>query len=237
MAVLAATAAVFPTVLLRPTPALEPVGTTPTFAGGVTLDPSLLCTTAEALTPPVAIRVDTMPVDPTGGAAIPDAEIDRTAAQLRCAVSELVAAELPGFHFTELHSALQGNRPRPTAPLEFYVEVPGPRFVTDAVAIDERGAVTIGFDVARHGRIVACEPSSCTQRSGPHGEQVLLSEGTGGRSVEVHRGQTVIYVSELLVDGRLPLSAQEDGRPRDELPLTVDQLIEIATDPRLDVFP
>jgi hypothetical protein len=234
--VLVATAAVVPTVLLRPTPLPAPVGTTPPFAGGVTLDLAHLCTAAEAPTPPAAVRVDASPVDPTGGPEFPDAEIDRTAAQLRCAVSEMVAAKLPGFRFTELHSALQGDRPRLTEPLEFYVEVPGPRFVTDAVAVDESGAVTIGFDVAGHSRLGGCEPTSCTVRRGPQGEQVLVLEGTGGRHVEVRRGRTVIDVWELLVDGRLPLSAQEDGQPRDELPLTVDQLIEIAVDPRLDVF-
>ena len=236
MTVLVATAAVVPTVLLRPTPSLAPAGTTPTVTGGVTLDPTHLCTTAGAPTPPAAVRVDSTPANPPGGSALPDAEIDSMAAQLRCAVSDLVAAKLPGFRFTGLHSALQGGRPRLTEPLEFYVEVPGPRFVTDAVAIDERGAVTIGFDVARHSRMVTCEPPSCTRRDGPDGEQVLVSEGEGGRTVEVHTGQTVVYVFELLVDGRLPLSAQEHGQPRDDLPLTVDQLIEIAVDPRLDIF-
>jgi len=45
----------------------------------------------------------------------------------------------------------------------------------------------------------------------------------------------VVVFWEVLLDARLPLSGP-GGRPRDELPLSVNQLIEIAADPRLDVF-
>lgn len=232
--VVLAAGALLPTVLLRPTPGLAPGDPTPTLAGEGPLDPALRCASAAAPTPPVAVRVAAGPGDESGAPGRPDAKVDRTAARLTCSASELVAARLPRFRFAALHDALQGGRPRPTEPLEFYVE-PSGRFLADAVAIDERGAITLGFEIAGSSRLPTCDPDSCTRHTGPRDEQILVLGGEAGHHIEVHTGHTVVVFWELRLDGRVRLSSP-DGHPRDELPLSVDELIEVALDPRLDVF-
>jgi hypothetical protein len=159
-------------------------------------------------------------------------DVDRTAARLRCAVTELVAARLPGFWFYRVG---QADAPALVAPLEFYVS-DGPRFTTYAVAADGRGGATLALTVARPGTGESpgwC--AGCAATTGSGGEQIGYRADNGSIAVEVHWGQTVVDATVFTQD-LSHWNAPALSQPRDQLPLRLNQLIEIATDFRLNAF-
>lgn len=236
--ILTATAAVVPAVLLHQADA----GHDPARAAG---NADHVCAAAGA--PPRAVR-DRDGFPPYDGTSAADADtealIDRRAALLRCVVTELVTARLPGFRF---HQVGEADTPpaRTLAPFEFFVDVEHQRFESTAVAVDDRGAVTVGFtvtrtsdgprDSVRHAIDPACPVPPCQHATAPGGWPITYRASEWSLHVTVDFGQTTVRAWMFAQDLRhwrsLPTTP-----PRAGLPLTVDQLIEIATDPRLDIF-
>lgn len=110
--------------------------------------------------------------------------------------------------------------------------------------VDNRGAVSIGFAVIRSIDIdrepdfrgcfnTACASESC--RRGERGEPIAYWANDTSMTVSVDFGQTAVNAWMLTQDYR-HWRSQPTAPPRAELPLSIDQLIEVATDSRLDVF-
>jgi hypothetical protein len=162
---------------------------------------------------------------------------------LRCAVTELVTTRLPNFRYHQIGDA--DTPPAQTlAPLEFYASPNGLSFAATAVVVDDEGAAVIGFtifdksDIHRHPNVrdalaAACASGHC--RTGRHGERIAYRAGDTMMYVFVDFGQTVVD-AWMFADDLRHWHSQPIAPPRPELPLAADQLVAIATDPRLDVF-
>jgi hypothetical protein len=233
--ILTATAAVVPAMLgHRAGDGSDPTAT----------DPDVEPACAATAEPPRAVR-DGDGFPPYDGTSAADAEtdalIDRRAALLRCVVTELVTSRLPGFRF---HQVGDADKPpaQTLAPFEFYVDVEHHSFASTAVVVDDQGAVTMGFTIGRTSdftsspaRDLTCVSSDCQRTTDPHGWNITYHASDSGLNVTVDFGQTVVQAWMFAQDLR-HWHSQPTAPPRAELPLTIDQLIEIATDPRLDVF-
>ncbi|MBX6750180.1 MAG: hypothetical protein IRY85_11020, partial [Micromonosporaceae bacterium] len=201
---------------------------------------------AAVAAPPRAVR-DEDGFPPYAGTSTVDAEtdalIDWRAARLRCAVTELVTSRLPDFRFHQVGDA--DTPPAQTlAPLEFYASPGGLRFTSTAVVVDDRGAVRMGFIVIRSvdigrepdfsGFLGALCPSEHCLR-GERGGRIAHWADDTSLIIAVDFGQTAVRDWMLAEDLR-HWHSQPTAPPRAELPLSIEQFIEIATDPRLDVF-
>ena len=113
---------------------------------------------------------------------------------------------------------------------------------------DDRGVGDIGFAASPAYETAAaatanCAAPPCSVRTGPHGETVIVLDGTsksGYRlvNVYVYRGDTVAFASASngIPDAVAPgpseaVSTDDKKAGRKDLPLTVDQLIEVAAAP------
>jgi hypothetical protein len=234
--ILTATAAVVPAVL-GAGGGSDPTGT----------DPAVETACVATAEPPRAVRDGDgfPPYDETSAAdAETDALIDRRAALLRCVVTELVTSRLPGFRF---HQVGDADTPpaRTLAPFEFYVDVEHQRFESTAVAVDDQGAVAVGFTVTRasdvqhdsDGQAIdpACPSPPCQHTTAPGGRNITYQASDLSLHVTVDFGQTIVQAWMFAQDLR-HWHTQPTAPPRAGLPLTIEQLIEIASDPRLDVF-
>jgi len=233
VAVLTATAAVVPAVLLHQADA----GRDPAPATA-TVDHA--CAAAED--PPRAVRDSDgfVPyVGPTATDPDADALIDRRAALLRCAITDLITSRLTGFQFHQVSDA-DATPARTLAPFEVYVDVEHQVFESAAVAVDGQGAVTVGFTVTpasdRSGHSdPSCPTLPCHYTTAPGGWNITVYASETSLGVTVYFEHSTVQAWMFAQDLR-HWHSQPSAPPRTELPLTVDQLIDIATDPRLDIF-
>jgi hypothetical protein len=184
---------------------------------------------------------------------IPTEPPEHAAARFSCFLAEAVSAVLPGAVLRQDPSA-----PADTGPLEAYPfrsrdvlkpfdPVP-PAINASALLADDVGFGEIAFRVSPAYETVAtakanCRQLSCSVRTGPHGETVTVTNVTTGSgyrrtTVNVYRGDTITLAS---VSNGVPQDpgSDEGGKTvgRKDLPLTVDQLIDLAAAPQLDLFP
>jgi hypothetical protein len=218
------------------------------------LDPAPYCTTAGA--PPTGALVKPTTVINEKNdypIRIPSEPAGHAAARISCYLAKAVPPLLPDatYHRTEGTPAdalpLQAHparlfdpaRPADTAP---------PFISADAVIADDQGAGTIGFSASPAYESAADATAncagSCAVRSGPHGETVTVlttTTASGYRHVEirVYRGDMIVSASAS--NGVTPAMAPEqasqgDREPvRRDLPLTVEQLVELASAPEFDL--
>lgn len=220
------------------------------------LDAAPFCATAGAEPTSPLVRPTTVVNEKNGyPVRIPAEPADHAAARISCYLAAALPPLLPDVAYHRPSSA-----PADTVPLQAY---PGrifdparpadtaPPFVTaGAVIVDDRGAGEIGFGAASAYESAAEATANCvgacTVRSGPGGETVtVLDTGapSGYRHVQVHvyRGDTIASASAS--NGVTPPMAsgqaigQDQLRPaRRDLPLTVEQLVELACAPELELF-
>lgn len=119
---------------------------------------------------------------------------------------------------------------------------------------DEEGVGDIGFCASPAYKTAAAAAANCGQppcsvRTGPHGETVTVIDVTNDSgyhlvNVYVYRGDTVTFgsASNGIPDAvaanpseAVPADTKKAGRK--DLPLTVDQLIDLAAAPQLNLFP
>jgi hypothetical protein len=205
--------------------------------------------------------------NPTGPAIEPSTSIEATngypvrwpaeapehaAARMSCFLIEAVPALLPEATFRPDPSARPGTLPLEAYPFGIRTvldpsEPVKPQMGASAVIADDEGVGTIGFDLRPTWQPVAtaiakCGPPSCSVRKGPHGETVIVIETTGDSgyrevTVNVYRGDTFVVGS--VTNGVRKKIERSDQvvAGRKDLPITVDQLIELAAAPPLTLFP
>lgn len=187
---------------------------------------------------------------------IPAEPADHAAARISCYLAAAVPPLLPDA--TTYHRS--APTPADIMPLQAYpgrifdperpADTAPPYITADAVVVDEQGAGEIGFGAApayeSAAEATANCAGSCTVRTGPNGETVTVLESnaaSGYHHVEVHvyRGDTIASASAS--NGVTPptapgeaISSDELKPARQDLPLTVEQLIELACAPQLDLF-
>ncbi|MFC3742684.1 hypothetical protein [Paractinoplanes deccanensis] len=219
------------------------------------LETSRFCAAASAS--PVPTITPTSVVNQKNGylIPIPTEPSLHAAARMSCYLAEAVPRLLPSVTCHRLNDAepfeayvgrsFDPNRPEETAP---------PFFTAEALVRDERGTGEVSFgmspryeddDSARAG----CSGPPCTVRTGPHGELVTVLDSTmasGVRlvNVSVYKKDTITTASAM--NGVLAATPADPGRAysdsdyrrtRDDLPITVDQLIAVAAAPEMDLFP
>ena len=215
------------------------------------LDPAPFCAAASARPSGPVIAPTTVADERTDyPIRIPTEPADHAAARFSCHLSRVVPPLLPGVTFHRFPGQSDGLRPLQAYPARvFDPDRPGdtapPYFSAEAVVSDREGVGDIGFGVSAASETVAdaiTSCSGCAVRKGPHGETVLVHEVTeesGLRLVNVwvHRGDTVAFAtaSNAIPDENADAQSQQVGRP--DPPLTVDQLVEVASAPELDLFP
>jgi hypothetical protein len=176
--------------------------------------------------------------DPSDPVA-PDLSRDRID-QFACAVQRSVVAALPGSSFAQLRTpGWTGPQPlQAGVPIAFHVS----GLMVGAVAVDRAGQGSIlieASEVTGRPEPERCRDGSlCDLRTGPHGEVIEVYErtrpdGAIGYTIYVYTGHTAVVASvhnSSDVDGRWPIT-------RPTPPLTVLQLVEIACDPDLVLWP
>jgi hypothetical protein len=228
-----------------PTRAPLPAPTGFEFPSGESLPGPL--PTNQATAPPIGITPSGSPTasGQTGAQAV---LADRVTCYLAQAVPEL----LPRATFTGMSATSLGGQDL-RSPL-----VAGPDWIignaslaATAVVHDDEGAgsvhVVIGPTTARPDPQRCADTSVCTLRTGPHGEVIEVHQTIGpitrhgfvdvpagviGYTVYVYTGHTMVLAgthNTTDTAGRLPVS-----RPRP--PLSIDQLITLATAPELAIF-
>ncbi|GAA1620527.1 hypothetical protein [Actinoplanes couchii] len=187
---------------------------------------------------------------------IPAEPADHAAARISCYLAEVVPPLLP-----EVTYHRSSSTPSDIMPLQAY---PGrvfdparpadttPPFITaDAVIVDDQGAGEVGFGASPAYESAADAAANCTApctvRQGPDGETVTVldtSAASGYHHVEVHvyRGDTITTASAS--NGVTPAMPPGEAIGSDQLeptrhglPLSVEQLMELAGAPELDLFP
>ncbi|XVU29925.1 hypothetical protein ACQPZJ_23395 [Actinoplanes sp. CA-054009] len=181
-------------------------------------------------------------------------------ARLSCYLATAVPPLLPSVTYYR-----DVSTPATTLPLEVYAgrvfdpkrpeETSPPYFTSSAVIRDAEGAGDIGFGLTPRYRPddearTECAGRECTIRTGPHGELVTVidvtMESTGVRlvNVYVHKADTIVMASasngllkEATVDPGRAYSGADYIRTRDDLPLSVEQLIGVAAAPEMELFP
>jgi len=170
--------------------------------------------------------------------------------QFTCAVQTSIVTALPDAKFAPVNTIPQ----QPVPPLQPGVSM---NYLFDglyigAVAVDRLGQGSIVVEAGRVER--RPEPDRCgdgrlcTLRTGPHGEVIEVYERIGpivrdgyvdvaagviGYTIYVYTGQTAIVAST----HNTPDAGGRFGVSRPTPPLTLDQLIDLACDPALVVWP
>jgi hypothetical protein len=221
-----------------------------------TLDAAPYCKTASAEPTSPLVKPTTVVNEKNDYAIrIPAEPADHAAARISCYLATAVPPLLPDVTYHRSSST-----PADTMPLQAYpgrvfdparpADTTPPYITADAVITDDQGAGTIGFGAGPAYESAADAAANCAGicavRRGPHGETVTvleITEASGYRHVEVHvyRGDTIASASA--ENGVTPPTAPGEAsstnglKPaRRDLPLTVQQLIELACAPELDVF-
>jgi hypothetical protein len=225
-----------------------------------TLDPAPFCKAAAA--PPAGPTIaPATSVNEKNGyrIRIPTEPANHAAARFSCYLTKAVPPLLRAATFHRDTGTPAGAVPLQAFPVRVFDPArPGdttpPSFSASAVVSDGQGVGDIGFGVGATSASVAevtanCAGPDCTLRQGPNGETVTVIDVTSETgyhlvNVYVYRGDTTTFASAS--NGR-PITASRaanearsgnDYRPgRTDLPLTVDQLVELASAPELDLFP
>jgi hypothetical protein len=239
---------------LGPAPARPPI----TVGGPVwtQLDPSALCAAATVPAAPVPGLPPTATNAKTGySMPVPSEPPAHAAARISCELMRAVPALLPGASFQLEPGAAGDVQPLQVAPVRVFdparpAETSPPMIMGGAVISDAGGVGTIGF-----GFSPAYEPpptsqtcqGPCVLRTGPHGEAVAVLTFVGGNgfilvNLYVYSGRTIVFVSASNgvtppASGMQPHSLEDATVGRDDLPLTVDQLITVASSLTLTLFP
>jgi hypothetical protein len=132
------------------------------------------------------------------------------------------------------------------------LETSPPYFTASAVVADGNGVGEIGFGVSSASESIVdatnnCGPRFCTVRSGPHGELITVLDIGGGSEVHVInvsicRGGSVVFgsasnaISPTTVE-TVGGASQQKQLGRTDLPISVDNLVEILLGPELTLFP
>jgi len=235
-----------------------PAPYTPAGPSWSTLDPAPYCRTAGAPASGPAIAPTTIVSEKNGHRIrIPTEPAGHAAARISCYLARVVPARLPGATYHRDLSTPAGTVPLQAYPSRIFDPArPGdtspPSIVASAVVTDDQGVGDIGFRAgaayeSAEAAAANCGPPQCTVRTGPRGATVTVLDSTtdaGYRLVNVlvHRGDTIILASASngIPEAVVPSEAvaTDTRRPgRRDLPLTVDELIEIAAAPEMDLFP
>jgi hypothetical protein len=121
------------------------------------------------------------------------------------------------------------------------------------VVTDDQGVGDIGFGVGSAYETAASATADCTRpcslRTGPHGETVTVLDirtASGYRlvNIRVYQGDTIAFASASngipgpAATGPTDVRSAEDHRPgRKDLPISIDELINLAAAPELNLFP
>lgn len=250
--VVAAVAGVVPFLRSAPEPAPVPAG-----PGWSTLDPAPFCRVASAPPTEPAVTPTTVVNEKNGYPInIPAEPAGHAAARFSCYLARAVPERLPGFVFHHDPNQPAGTLPMQAVPKRVFDPArPAdtvPMIIGGSAAVaDERGAGSIGIGVSptfeeAAGAAADCT-ADCTVRTGPHGEVITvrdIRQPNGYRLINltVYRGGTTISAG---VSNGIPVEAppgellsQDALTPsRPGLPLTVDDLVALATDPALTLQP
>jgi hypothetical protein len=225
-----------------------------------TVDPTPYCRTASA--PPTGPTVaPTTVVNEKNGyrIRIPTEPADHAAARISCYLAAAVPPLLPGVAFYRDPATPAGTVPLQAYPYRVFdparpAQTTPPGISASAVVTDEQGVGDIGFGVSPAYETAAaaaanCRGPHCSVRTGPHGETVTVLDVTtdsGYRLINVHvyRGDTIIFASAsngtpaaVALDPSQAVSSDQKKAGRKDLPLSIDQLIELTAVPQLDLFP
>ncbi|WP_433302006.1 hypothetical protein ACQP2F_07770 [Actinoplanes sp. CA-030573] len=217
-----------------------------------TLDPQPYC--AKASEPPAGPTVQPTTVL---GTRIPTEPAAHAGARISCYLAKTVPPRLDGTDFYRDPATPAGTRPLEAYPLRVFdpkrpAETTPPVISVSAVVRDARGVGEIGFGVSSTSPGAAaaakdCDGHGCTVRTGPHGETIMVLDvrtSSGYRLVNIwiYRGDTTSFASaangittEFGPGGVTSAEQQKPSRP--DLPLSVDDLIAIASDPAMTLFP
>ena len=240
-------------------PAPGPFALPPGTPLWTTLDSAAFC--AEAAAPAEPAIEPTSVVNPKNGFSItiPTEPANHAAARFSCYLMQAVPQLMPGAAF-----ARDPNSPAQTVPLQAFarrvfdpdrpLDTSPPFIEANAVVADTEGVGQVGFAVSPASESVADATANCSHecnvRTGPNGEVVTVltvESDTGYQlvNINVYRGQTVAFASAsngvpaALTPGQV--GAITDGLSpevgRADLPLSVEDLIEILTAPELTLFP
>lgn len=222
-----------------------------------TLDAAPYCATASAAPTGPLVKPTTVVSEKNGyPIRIPAEPAAHAAARISCYLATVVPPLLPDVIYHRSAAALAGTMPLQAYPGRVFdparpAETTPPFITAGAVVSDDQGAGEIGFGAAPAYESAAeattnCAGNGCTVRTGPNGETVTvldITAASGYRHVEVHvyHGDTIVSASA--ENGVTPATApgeaisSEDLKPaRKDLPLTVEQLVELACTPQLDLF-
>lgn len=223
------------------------------------LDSAPFCATAATPVEPTMQR--TSVINPKNGfpIAIPTEPVDHAAARFSCYLMHAVREVLAGAAF-----ARDPNSPPQTVPLQAFAsrvfdptrpqDSSPPYYEANAVVIDDQGVGEVGFSVGPAAEPTADAIANCSRmcavHSGPNGEVVTVltvESDTGYRlvNINVYRGQTVAFASAsngvpiALAPGQVGAITDATSPPvgRADLPISVEDLIEILAAPQLTLFP
>ncbi|MEV6844251.1 hypothetical protein [Actinoplanes sp. NPDC051411] len=222
-----------------------------------TLDVAPLCKTASAEPTSPMVKPTTVVSEKDGyPIRIPAEPADHAAARMSCYLTTAIPSLLPDVAYHRSAAALAGTMPLQAYPGRIFdptrpAETTPPFITASAVITDDQGSGEIGFGAAPAYESAAdatanCAGNGCTVRTGPNGETVIVLDTTtasGYHHVEVHAYRAGTIVSASAENGVTPATApgqvisSDDLKPtRNGLPLTVEQLVELASAPELDLF-
>lgn len=261
-ATMVATVAVSVVLLTQPHQAPTTPSTLYTVAGSSwsTLNPTSYCKTASAPAASPTIAPTTVINEKNDyPIRIPTEPADHAAARISCYLAAAVPSLLPKATFHR-----DPSTPANTIPLQAYPSRtfdparPGdttpPQISASAVITDDEGVGDIGFSASpayetATAAAANCGQPPCSVRTGPHGETVTVIDVTTDSgyhlvNVYVYRGDTIIFGSAsngipdaVASNPSEAVSADAKKAGRKDLPLTVDQLIDLAAAPQLNLFP
>jgi hypothetical protein len=222
-----------------------------------TLDAAPYCATASAAPTSPLVKPTTVVNEKNGyPIRIPAEPADHAAVRISCYLTTAVPPLLPRVTYHRSATAPAGTMPLQAYPGRTFdparpADTTPPFITADAVVADDQGAGTIGFGAAPAYESAAdattnCTGNGCTVRTGPNGETITVLDTTtasGYHHVEVHVYRAGTIVSASAENGVTPAAvpgeaiSSDDLKPtRKDLPLTVEQLVELASAPELDLF-
>ena len=234
-----------------------PAATVPAGPFWATLDPKPFCATANRPPTGPTIAPTSVASEKNGYLIrIPTEPAGHAAARISCYLATAVPPRLEGTDFYRDTATPAGTTPLQAFPLRTFDPArPGdtapPIVSASAVLRDEDGVGEIGFGVSAASESEAevragCD-GPCTVRIGPHGETVTVLDvrtPAGFRLVNIwiYRGDCAMFASASNgVTG--PTASGEAGvlenetPGRKDLPLSVDDLIDLASAPEMTLFP
>lgn len=179
---------------------------------------------------------------------IPTEPPGHAAARFSCYLMREVSVRLPGISLDRDSFAPAGTQPlqayasrtfdptRPTVTL--------PEFNSSTTFTTSDGIFwALRFDISALSDSVTEQTAQCTAipfcdvRSGPQGQPALVSVGDDSRGFHIFTA--TVYLDKTVVSASLSAEhSKGDNQPSaDDLPLTYDQLIAIASAPELTLFP